>query len=88
MARQSCNLSLLTIVASSRVVAVDVTLVNVVERTVGTSAAAAAAAAELGQGGAGVVWPAALIPAVPSGRFGSVNRGSVGPIGWARARGT
>ena len=85
MARQSCNLSLLTIVASSRVVAVDVTLVNVVERTVGTSAAAAA---ELGQGGAGVVWPAALIPAVPSGRFGSVNRGSVGPIGWARARGT
>ena len=87
MARQSCNLSLLTIVASSRVVAVDVTLVNVVERTVGTSAAAAAAA-ELGQGGAGVVGPAALIPAVPSGRFGSVNRGSVGPIGWARARGT
>ena len=87
MARQSCNLSLLTIVASSRVVAIDVTLVNVVERTVGTSAAAAAAA-ERGQGGAGIVWPAALIPAVPSGRFGSVNRGSVGPIGWARARGT
>ena len=85
MARQSCNLSLLTIVASSRVVAVDVTLVNVVERTVGTGAATAA---ERGQGGAGVVWPAALIPAVPSGRFGSVNRGSVGPIGWARARGT
>ena len=85
MARQSCNLSLLTIVASSRVVAVDVTLVNVVERTVGTGAAAAA---ERGQGGAGVVGPAALIPAVPSGRFGSVNRGSVGPIGWARARGT
>ena len=72
-----------TVITSPRVVAVDVTFVNVVEGAVG-----AVAATELGQGRPGVVGSSALCPAVPSGWLGSAVRGPVRPTGWARARGT